>query len=130
MSYEESPWEREDKEILEAFAAKDAEIARLKQLNLMTDDEVVLELKAEIERLKGLVIERDNWVKPQEIERLSKELETEKRHCIEDDRDLNELLERNEELKSLVTKLADALACVLHRPEDLELIQRAREAVR
>ena len=29
MSFEESPWEREDREIHEAFRAKDAEIERL-----------------------------------------------------------------------------------------------------
>jgi hypothetical protein len=32
MSFEESEWEREDREIHEAFRAKDAEIARLKAL--------------------------------------------------------------------------------------------------
>jgi len=31
MSFEESPWEREDREIYEAFHKKDAEIERLKK---------------------------------------------------------------------------------------------------
>jgi uncharacterized small protein (DUF1192 family) len=32
------------------------EIARLKKLNLMTDDEVILDLKSEIERLKAQIV--------------------------------------------------------------------------
>lgn len=38
MSYEEDPYEREDREIREAFAKKDKEIARLKKLCVAAAD--------------------------------------------------------------------------------------------
>jgi hypothetical protein len=80
---DQHPWDREDEEIRQAFAEKDAEIARLKKLNvdlfndlkesqfkvgdrdaeiarlkqfnLMTDEQVVMDLKAEVKRLKALL---------------------------------------------------------------------------
>jgi predicted RNase H-like nuclease (RuvC/YqgF family) len=39
-----------------------AEIARLKQLNLMTDEQVVMDLKAEIEQLKQKIKEQEEYI--------------------------------------------------------------------
>lgn len=60
-----------------------------------------------------------------EIKRLKAELEIEKRHWIEDDRDLHELC-------SLITELCDALEGQSRIPPHAhtDLLQRAREATR
>ena len=42
-------------EAMDEIKRKDAELERLKQLNLMTDEQVVMDLKAEIERLKAIL---------------------------------------------------------------------------
>jgi hypothetical protein len=52
------------------------------------------ELNAEIERLKGLVIERDTWARPEEIERLRK--------------GFPETYRENVILRELIAELADA----------------------
>jgi hypothetical protein len=87
---DQHPWDREDEEIRQAFAEKDAEIARikklnvdlfndlresqfkvgdrdaeiarLKQFNLMTDEQVVMDLKAEIEQLKQKIKEQEEYI--------------------------------------------------------------------
>ena len=59
---DQHPWDREDEEIRQAFAEKDAEITRLKQLNLMTDEQVVMDLKAEIEQLKQKIKEQEEYI--------------------------------------------------------------------
>jgi rubrerythrin len=59
---DQHPWNREDEEIRQAFAEKDAEITRLKQLNLMTDEQVVMDLKAEVEQLKQKIKEQEEYI--------------------------------------------------------------------
>jgi len=59
---DQHPWDREDEEIRQAFAEKDAEIARLKQFNLMTDEQVVMDLKAEVEQLKQKIKEQEEYI--------------------------------------------------------------------
>jgi hypothetical protein len=88
---------------------KDAEIARLKKWNLMTDEQVVLDLKAEIERLKS-------------------ELETQTRLA-------GKYLARLCGARELITKLCDALEYWLKgqlasdTKEVDRLLQRARQEV-
>jgi hypothetical protein len=54
MSFEESPWEREDREIHEAFRAKDAEIARLTRIVAIQKE--ALERWADAEGDRSLLI--------------------------------------------------------------------------
>jgi hypothetical protein len=86
MSFEESPWEREDREIHEAFRAKDAEIDRLRVwCNEALD-------------------QRDKSAA--EIERLLTKNEKEKNLLLTVlDKQTTEI----ERLKAIITKLADEL---------------------
>ena len=77
-----------------------AEIARLKKWNLMTDEQVVMDLKAEIERLKANII----WLEARN----------------------KALTEMRLEDKACITRLCEALEC--HNLDHLQddLIQQGR----
>jgi hypothetical protein len=120
------------------LAEKDVEIdqlkrrnAQLEKLNLMTDEEIVIDLKAEIEQMHkenlALVSEQDSLnyeiiKKDAEIERLKAEV----KDLLEQNAEWQKaLVESVEKRDKLITELCDALEeCEHFRP----LIQRAREA--
>jgi hypothetical protein len=103
-------YEVERKILLDALDKRDAEIARLKKLNLMTDDQVVLELKEEIERLKASFKTVNDL--------------------------LNDRRQQNADQHKLIGQLADWLEvqAMEHMgseyKEALDLIKRARETVK
>lgn len=115
----ESAWSENQSEIRELRAEIErlkAENARLKQLNLMTDEQVVMDLKAEIERLReaepSTVVSADGKSFMDAPAPPAREAE---------DKD------------KLITELADTLyewANLHGHLGDLELVQRAWEATR
>jgi hypothetical protein len=122
MSFEESPWEREDREIHEAFRAKDAEIDRLRVwCNEALDQRD--KSAAEIERMLTKNEKEKNLLltvldkQTTEIEQLKAILDNE--HA--------EMRIKN----VLITELADAMESIpatAHWDWSVKLIQRAREA--
>jgi type III secretory pathway component EscV len=114
-----------------------AEIARLKLLNLMTDEQVVMDLKAEIEQLNGdCQWMKKAWTdevssKVSEIDRLNKGWTQEAELAARCHRTYEETLaEKNQ----LITELADALdrsdPILIGIQEVATLIERAREATK
>ena len=130
MSYDQHPWEREDEEIRQAFAAKDAEIERLKKEHVkmfaaydkLEQEAIGLRARPSNNEFCDMVDRKDA-----EIERLKEHVEDLEKELLITVRVCNE----NVDLTRLITELADALVTEeLIFNEDDDLIRRAREATR
>jgi chromosome segregation ATPase len=138
MSFEESPWEREDREIHEAFRAKDAEIDRLRVwCNEALDQRD--KSAAEIERLLTKNEKEKNLLLTV-LDKQTTEIERLKAEYLKLDERLEQALRKNENQATLITELADAInkwrvepdqlsiMRRLYSPEIVSLLQRARES--